>query len=117
MNAHPNPAETTRPCRYGEAGTLGAVQEITHAKVVQAARLVTEGRCYSPAQIFDPASPTQMWRHWRQSLTADRTMPGRAIDTNRLSFAEDVVAGALHSGTHRRRHHKESRIMKRTCIE
>lgn len=92
--------QSAQTSRYGPEDILGAVQEISTAKVVAAAGLVMRGRCYSLAQVLDVNSPRQMWRHWHQALIADRTGIGRAIGPNRLTFVEDIVSGALHSGTH-----------------
>jgi kynurenine formamidase len=41
-----------------------------------------------------------MWRYWKHSLLLDRVLPGRWNGSNRQSFLEESVAGALHSGTH-----------------
>jgi kynurenine formamidase len=95
-----NPADRPAPDRYGPADTLGAANEIDEARVLAAARLVTQGRRYSLAQTLDETSRNQMWRYWKQSLLTDRTVPGRYVGDNQQSFVEESVAGALHSGTH-----------------
>ena len=56
------PAEVEVPSRYGEDDTIGALNEITEAKVAEAAGLVRRGRRYQLAQILDDSSPAQMWR-------------------------------------------------------
>lgn len=89
-----------QPSPYGPDDTIGAASEIRPEKVLEAARLVREGRRYDLSQVLDDSSPTQMWRFWKHTLVVDRVLPGRALGTNAQSFVEETVSGALHSGTH-----------------
>lgn len=100
MTAVPNPAEAEFPHRYGPDDRLGAMNEITPEKVLEASRLVRTGRRYQLGQVLDESSPAQMWRYWKHSLLVDRLIPDRFLGRNRQSFLEESVSGALHSGTH-----------------
>ena len=95
-----NPAESEFPRRYGPDDRIGAMNEVTPEKVLQATRLVRQGRRYQLGQVLDDSSPAQMWRYWKHSLLVDRLIPERFLGRNRQSFLEESVAGALHSGTH-----------------
>ena len=88
------------PRRYGDDDLIGAANEIGAAKVASAAALIRTGRRYSLAQVLDSSSPAQMWRFWSHSLLTDRTSPDRAFGTNKQTFVEESISGALHSGTH-----------------
>jgi kynurenine formamidase len=88
------------PYRYGQEDTLGALNEITPTKVIEAAALIRQGRRYQLGQVLEESSPTQMSRYWKHSLGLDRVIPGRYLGENQQSFVEETVAGALHSGTH-----------------
>ncbi len=88
------------PRRYGDDDLIGAANEITAQKVLEASALIRSGRRYALGQVLDGASPGQMWRYWKQSLLTDRTTPARAFGSNIQTFVEESVAGALHSGTH-----------------
>jgi kynurenine formamidase len=101
MNDYPDraPAEVV-PRPYGDDDVIGAANEITQERVAVAASLVTTGRTYSLAQVLDSSSPAQMWRYWKQELLTDRTTEEKAFGTNRQTFVEESLSGALHSGTH-----------------
>ncbi|MFB2600253.1 cyclase family protein [Herbiconiux sp. P17] len=88
------------PRPYGDDDVIGAVNEITPERVAAAAALVTTGRSYSLAQVLDSASPAQMWRFWKQELLTDRTTDENSFGSNRQTFVEESLSGALHSGTH-----------------
>ena len=88
------------PRRYGDDDLIGAANEITPAKVAEAAALIRTGQRYALGQILDSSSPAQMWRYWKHSLLTDRVLPERAFGNNQQTFVEESVSGALHSGTH-----------------
>ncbi|GHH79365.1 polyketide cyclase [Streptomyces sulfonofaciens] len=88
------------PRPYGDDDRIGAANEIGPEAVTAAARLVADGRRYALGQVLRPSSPHQMWRYWKHTLLTDRTAPERGFGTNRQTFVEEAVSGALHSGTH-----------------
>jgi kynurenine formamidase len=95
-----NPDHCPGSRRYPDGDVIGAANEITPDVVAAAARLVTTGRRYSLAQILDAASPAQMWRFWKQELLTDKTTLENSFGTNKQTFVEESISGALHSGTH-----------------
>jgi kynurenine formamidase len=88
------------PQRYGPDDSLGAANEITPQKVLEAAALIKKGDRYQLGQVLEETSPTQMSRYWKHSLGLERVIPGRFLGPNQQSYIEETVAGALHSGTH-----------------
>src|SRR5690349_7263993 len=88
------------PMRYGPDDEIGAANEITPDRVVEATTLVRTGARYTMAQVLTPDSPTQTWRYWRPMLNHEHTMPGHFNGPNQLSFVEENIAGSSHSGTH-----------------
>lgn len=88
------------PRPYGDDDQIGAADEIGPDTVAAAARLVAAGRRYALGQVLRPGSPHQMWRYWKHTLLTDRTAPERGLGSNRQTFVEEAVSGALHSGTH-----------------
>jgi kynurenine formamidase len=95
-----NPDHCAGSRRYSNDDVIGAANEITPDVVAAAARLVTTGQRYSLAQILDAASPAQMWRFWKQELLTDKTTLANSFGTNKQTFVEESISGALHSGTH-----------------
>jgi len=88
------------PQRYGSADTLGAANEITGGKVREAAALVRHGNRYPLGQVLEDGAPTQMSRYWKHSLGLGHVISDNYLGDNVMSFVEETVSGALHSGTH-----------------
>lgn len=88
------------PNRYGDDDVVGAANEITSEKVIQAVRLVNKGERLVLARVLADDSPTQMWRYWKHHMTLNSVLPENYIGINAQSYVEEAVSGALHSGTH-----------------
>ncbi|HKO27965.1 MAG TPA: cyclase family protein [Solirubrobacteraceae bacterium] len=86
--------------RYGAGDQIGAANEITEHHVRNALALVQRGQRLNLAQPLETRSPQQPWRYWRSTLNLEHSMPGTEVGPNRLSFAEENLAGSMHSGTH-----------------
>ncbi|HZA86679.1 MAG TPA: hypothetical protein VE466_07360, partial [Acidimicrobiales bacterium] len=67
--APPTAPEAWWPSRYGPDDQAGALNEITPAGRVRAARLVREGRVYDLAHVLDENVPAFAGREFRQYLT------------------------------------------------
>jgi kynurenine formamidase len=67
--APPTAPEAWWPSRYGPDDQAGALNEITPAGRVRAARLVREGRVYDLAHVLDEKVPAFAGREFRQYLT------------------------------------------------
>jgi hypothetical protein len=57
--------------RYGAGDEAGALNEITPVKVLEAVRLVRQGRVYDLAHVLDQDIPAFPGRTFRQYLTAN----------------------------------------------
>jgi len=86
--------------RYGADDQIGAANEITESHVRDAVALVQQGQRVNLAQPLRTSSPQQSWRYWRSTLNLEHSMPGTEVGPNQLSFAEENLAGSMHSGTH-----------------
>jgi kynurenine formamidase len=81
------------PSRYGADDTLGAINNLSAEKVVQAARLVTEGKTYPLGVETGPDSPAYPGRTF--SLTVLQLIPGdgtgASLGTNRANGNDDLL--------------------------
>ena len=95
------------PSRYGKDDQLGALNEITPAALVAAARLVKEGKVYDLGRILHADVPSFPGRFWRQTLvpTSHLTNPAReqgeeeGWGSNHVNWMTELVTGTLQIGT------------------
>jgi kynurenine formamidase len=95
------------PSPYGAEDQLGALNEITPAKIVAATRLVREGRVFDLGRILDANVPRFEGRYWQQTLvpTAHLANPYRpgsyqnGLGRNRVNWITEQVAGTFQIGT------------------
>jgi kynurenine formamidase len=85
------------PSRYGPNDVLGAVNEITPAKVQQAAKLVKEGKVYDMGVLLERGVPAFRGRYWTQMIV--RGVPFGLRGKNKLVSIEEVVSGTYQIGT------------------
>ena len=85
---------------YGPDDVIGAANQITEGTVLRAAGLVQSGRRFHLGQLVTDQAPHQMWRFWRQMLLTEHSAPGSGNGRNRMTFVEEAVSGAVHTGTH-----------------
>lgn len=95
------------PSRYGADDELGAGNELTPERTLEAIQLVREGRIIELARVLDFESPT--WsppgkegaRWFRQVVAAHGQMDSMTIGpTNNLNYMEEHVSQIYHIGTH-----------------
>jgi kynurenine formamidase len=79
------------PSRYGATDTLGAINNLSAAKVVEAARLVTTGKTYALGVETGPLSPAYPPR--RFSLTVLQPGAGTAatLGSNKATGNDDIL--------------------------
>jgi len=96
--AHPeNGTSTWWPSKYGPDDQAGALNEITPGKVLEAIRLVRQGRVYDLAHVLDQDIPAFPGRTFRQYLTTNyhqinRRQPDAGpagLGTNSVNWIED----------------------------
>jgi hypothetical protein len=69
--ATPGPGSGWWPSKYGAGDQAGALNEITSGKVLEAVRLVREGRVYDLAHVLHQDIPAFPGRTFRQHLTTN----------------------------------------------
>ena len=96
------------PSRYGEDDQAGALNEITPAKVVEAARLVRTGVVHDLAHVLHEDVPAFPGRSFRQHLTTNahyvnRRRPGAGPEgwgRNNVNWIVEQVHATQQMGTH-----------------
>lgn len=94
--ASERPAHDWYPSRYGADDRLGALNNLSSAKVAEAARLVKDGKTYSLAVVTSGATPTGAGRTYK--VEAYPLFQG-TIGANALSGMDDKVTMHLGVGT------------------
>ena len=100
--------ETWYPSKYGPDDQIGALNEVTPAKIVQAAQLVKAGKTYDLSHILDESVPAFPGRSFRQHLTTtahqlNRRCPDTGGDgwgENNMNWIVEVVSSTSQLGTH-----------------
>lgn len=85
------------PSKYGPTDVLGAINEITPAKVLQATKLVREGKVYEMGVLLEKGVPAPRSRYWTQMIV--RGVPFGVRGKNKLVSIEEVVSGTYQIGT------------------
>lgn len=96
------------PSRYGHGDQQGTLNEITIAKVVEAARLVKVGRTYDLSHVLDEHVPAFPGRGFRQRLLTtahqvNRRRPDAGAEgwgRNNVNWVVEEVSGTSQLGTH-----------------
>jgi hypothetical protein len=85
------------PSKYGPADVLGAINEITPEKVLQAVKLVKTGKVYDMGVLLERGVPGVRGRYWTQLIV--RGVPFGVRGKNKLVSIEEVVSGTYQIGT------------------
>jgi len=96
------------PSRYGPADEAGALNEITPAKVLEAVRLVRQGRVYDLAHVLHEDIPAFPGRSFRQYLTTNYHQINRrhpdagpaGLGRNSVNWIVEQVTATQQMGTH-----------------
>ena len=96
------------PSPYGPDDQAGALNEITPAGRVRAARLVREGRVYDLAHVLDEKVPAFAGREFRQYLTTSAHQLNRraagagpeGLGRNNVNWVVEYVSAPSQMGTH-----------------
>jgi len=112
MNAQSAPADNGAgrwwPSRYGADDQAGALNEITPGKVLEAVRLVRQGRVYDLAHVLDQDIPAFPGRTFRQYLTTNYHQINRrhpdagpaGLGHNSVNWIVEQVTATQQMGTH-----------------
>jgi kynurenine formamidase len=96
------------PSKYGAGDEAGALNEITPGKVLEAIRLVRQGRVYDLAHVLHENMPAFPGRTFRQYLTTNyhhinRRQPGAGpagLGCNSVNWIVEQVTATQQMGTH-----------------
>jgi kynurenine formamidase len=96
------------PSRYGAGDQAGALNEITPAEVLEAVRLVRQGRVYDLAHVLDQDIPAFPGRTFRQYLTTNYHQINRrhpdagpaGLGHNSVNWIVEQVTATQQMGTH-----------------
>ena len=72
-------AASWSPSRYGAGDQAGALNEITPSKVLEAVRLVGQGRVFDLAHVLHESIPAFPGRTFRQYLTTNSQISGGVL--------------------------------------
>lgn len=79
------------PSRWGADDQRGAANRITPAKVVESARLVTQGTIYQLGRVYEAGIPMFGSRHYSLRIPKAFSMAG----TNQAVYHDEIVSGEL----------------------
>ena len=84
-------AESWYPSRFGADDTLGAINNLSAAKVLEAARLIKEGKTYSLGVAVGPDTPA--WGSRSYGAVIQRLDAGNGLPpgTNRVTGHDDFL--------------------------
>ncbi len=84
-------AEDWYPSKYGADDTLGAINTLTPEKVIQAARLVTEGKTYRLGVETGPTSPAYPPRSYSMTILQLDDGTGTPLGINKATGNDDLM--------------------------
>lgn len=91
ISLHALAEEAWYPSRYGATDTLGAINNLSPAKVVEAARLVTTGKTYALGVETGPASPAYPPRRYSLTVLQPGDGTGALLGSNKASGNDDLL--------------------------
>jgi kynurenine formamidase len=84
-------SESWYPSRYGAEDTLGAINQLSPEKVVQAARLVTTGKTYRLGVETGPTSPAYPPRQYALTVLQPGDGTGSTLGSNHATGNDDLL--------------------------
>lgn len=81
------------PSEWGANDERGAANRLTPAKVLEAARLITDGKIYSLGRVYEYGMPTFGKRHF--SLTIPGVPTGGPIGEHQIVYNDELFSGEI----------------------
>jgi kynurenine formamidase len=85
------------PSRYGPDDELGACNELTPAKVLEAISLIKEGKIYDMGTEYKDGNPAFPPRFWKSLCLAHGEM--KPLGKNKLTYLEEIFTGCPGAGS------------------
>ena len=92
-------AEDWYPSDYGEKDTIGAANNLSASGVLNAIKLVDEGKVYSLGVVTSDSTPTYTPRKFQMVIVKSGDGTGLTRGTNRLTGNDDLLISHLGIGT------------------
>lgn len=83
------------PSKYGADDVIGAINEVTPAKVQQASKLIKQGKVYDLQLTLQPEGPAFPPRFYQFQLMYNNIHKSRWLGSNHFSWSDEVIAGNL----------------------
>lgn len=81
------------PSEWGPEDQRGAANRIIPSKVIQAARLITDGKIYKLGHVYEPGMPLFGNRHY--SLTIVSSPTGGPMGENQAVYHDEMFSGEI----------------------
>ena len=81
------------PSEWGPEDQRGAIHRVTPMKVIEAAKLIKDGKIYQLGRVYEPGMPLFGNRHY--SLTIVSSPSGLAPGTNRIVWHDEMFSGEI----------------------
>lgn len=90
------------PSRYGPEDLIGAANELTFERTLEALKLPVEGRRIKLAQLLTEDVPAFPPRYWRQTVLAHGALHETRLGPggSDMTYFEELVTGTYHIGCH-----------------
>ena len=86
-------SDSTMPSEWGPNDERGAANRITPQKVLEATKLIKEGRIYELGRVYEAGMPLFPGRHY--SLTIPGSPTGGPVGSNSVVWHDEMVSGQI----------------------
>ncbi|MEM7096731.1 MAG: cyclase family protein [Pseudomonadota bacterium] len=91
ITSYPTNADDWYPSKYGADDTLGAINNLSPEKVVEAARLITQGKSYPLGVETGPTSPAYPPRSYSMTILQLDDGTGTPLGSNKATGNDDLM--------------------------
>lgn len=95
----PAPAADWHPSKWGADDEIGAANLLTPEKVLEAVKLVQEGKTYALGVAVDRTTPAFPPRSVAVTVLQPNQAQGASLGSNRMTYNDDMITGWLGVGT------------------
>jgi kynurenine formamidase len=92
-NAQDGVGQSASPSEWGSEDERGAANRITPQKILEAAKLISEGQIYELGRTYETGMPLFPGRHY--SLTIPGSPTGGPLGSNDLVYHDEMISGQI----------------------